>query len=89
MHAMASDEVLKNTLASAAFEQFEAASYRMLVTAAQVPGKPQIAKTCETINGTGSRDGGLGVGPAISVDRKISVARRRRCRGAAMKTAGA
>ena len=49
MHAMSSDEVLKNTLASAAFEQFEAASYRMLVTAAQIAGEPQIAKTCETI----------------------------------------
>jgi CMP-N-acetylneuraminic acid synthetase len=41
--------VLKNALASAAFEQFEAASYRMLVSAAEVAGKPQIARTCETI----------------------------------------
>lgn len=49
MHAMASDEVLKNTLASAAFEQFEAASYRMLVTAAHRAGEPEIARTCETI----------------------------------------
>jgi ferritin-like metal-binding protein YciE len=49
MHAMSSDEVLKNALASAAFEQFEAASYRMLVTAANVAGEPEIARVCETI----------------------------------------
>ena len=49
MHAAASDEVLKNALASAAFEQFEAASYRMLVQAAKVAGEPEIARTCETL----------------------------------------
>jgi ferritin-like metal-binding protein YciE len=49
MHAMSSDEVLKNALASAAFEQFEAASYRMLVSAAEVAGESEIAQTCETI----------------------------------------
>jgi ferritin-like metal-binding protein YciE len=49
MHAMSSDEVLKSALASAAFEQFEAASYRMQVTAAEVAGEPEIARTCETI----------------------------------------
>jgi len=49
MHAMSSDEVLKNALASAAFEQFEAAAYRMLVTAAKIAGEPEIARTCETI----------------------------------------
>ncbi len=49
MHAMASDEVLKNALASAAFEQFEAASYRMLVTAAEAAGEQDIAETCRTI----------------------------------------
>ena len=48
-HSMAGDEVLKNALASAAFEQFEAASYRILVTAAEKAGEPQIARTCETI----------------------------------------
>lgn len=47
--SLASDEVLKNALASAAFEQFEAASYRMLVTAAEKAGEPMIARTCETI----------------------------------------
>jgi ferritin-like metal-binding protein YciE len=49
MHAMSSDEVLKNALASAAFEQFEAASYRMLVTAAEIAGEREIARICETI----------------------------------------
>jgi ferritin-like metal-binding protein YciE len=49
LHAMASDEVLKNTLANAAFEQFEAASYRMLVTAADVAGEPEISRVCSTI----------------------------------------
>jgi ferritin-like metal-binding protein YciE len=48
-HAMSSDEVLKNALASAAFEQFEAASYRMLASAAQVAGETEIARICETI----------------------------------------
>lgn len=49
LHSMARDEVLKNALASAAFEQFEAASYRMLVTAAEKAGEPEIARTCESI----------------------------------------
>lgn len=49
MTAMASDEVLKNALASAAFEQFEAASYRMLAQAAEFAGEPDIARTCETL----------------------------------------
>lgn len=49
MHMMSSDEVLKHALSSAAFEQFEAASYRMLVRAAHVAGEPEIAKVCETL----------------------------------------
>lgn len=49
MHMMSSDEVLKNALASAAFEQFEAASYKMLACAARAAGEPEIASTCETI----------------------------------------
>jgi ferritin-like metal-binding protein YciE len=49
MHAMASDEVLKHALASAAFEQFEAAAYKILVTAAKAANEPAIAKTCETL----------------------------------------
>lgn len=49
MHGMASDEVLKNALASASFEQFEAASYKMLVAAAETANEPEIARTCQTI----------------------------------------
>lgn len=49
MHAMSGDEVLKHVLGNAAFEQFEAASYRSLVTAAQEAGEPEIARTCEAI----------------------------------------
>lgn len=48
-HAMSGDEVLRNGLASAAFEQFEAASYRTLATAARIAGEPDIATACETI----------------------------------------
>jgi len=48
-HAMAGDEILKNALANAAFEQFEAASYRILVTAAEKAGEVKIARTCELI----------------------------------------
>lgn len=49
MHAVSSDEVLKHALGSAAFEQFEAASYRMLAAAARAAGEPGIAQTCETL----------------------------------------
>jgi len=49
MHAMSSDEVLKHALGSHAFEQFEAGSYRSLMTAAETAGEPQIAQTCEQI----------------------------------------
>jgi ferritin-like metal-binding protein YciE len=49
IHSMAGDEVLKNALASAAFEQFEAASYKMLVAAAEAVQEPEIARTCQSI----------------------------------------
>jgi len=49
MHAMSSDEVLKDALASNAFEHFEAASYCALAAAANDAGEPEIAKTCENI----------------------------------------
>ena len=49
MHAMSSDEVLKNALASHSFEHFEAASYCSLVAAAEDAGEPEIAHTCENI----------------------------------------
>ncbi len=48
-HAMAGDEVLKNTFASYAFEHFEIASYRSLIVMAEAAGEPEIARTCETI----------------------------------------
>jgi ferritin-like metal-binding protein YciE len=48
-HAMAGDEVLKNTFASYAFEHFEIASYRSLIAMAETAGEPEIARTCEQI----------------------------------------
>jgi ferritin-like metal-binding protein YciE len=48
-HAMSEDEVLKHALGSYSFEQFEAASYRMLAAAARAAGEPGIADTCERI----------------------------------------
>ena len=38
MHAAASDEILKNTFANAAFENFEAASYESLIAMAESAG---------------------------------------------------
>jgi ferritin-like metal-binding protein YciE len=49
LHAFASDEVMKHALASYAFEQFEAACYRALVTAAEQAGEREVASTCATI----------------------------------------
>jgi len=49
LHAFASDEVMKHALASYAFEQFEAACYRTLVTAAEQAGEREVASTCSTI----------------------------------------
>jgi ferritin-like metal-binding protein YciE len=49
MHMASSDEVLKHALASHAFEHFEAASYRILTSAAAEAGEAQIARTCEAI----------------------------------------
>jgi ferritin-like metal-binding protein YciE len=49
LHAFASDEVMKHALASYAFEQFEAACYRALLTAAEQAGEREVASTCATI----------------------------------------
>ncbi|UYG04760.1 ferritin-like domain-containing protein [Halomonas sp. LR3S48] len=46
---MASDEVVKGSLASYAFEHFEIASYKALIQAAEKVGKPEIARICEAI----------------------------------------
>ncbi len=48
-HAMAGDEVLKNTFGSYALEHFEIASYRSLITMAEIAGEPEIARTCQQI----------------------------------------
>jgi ferritin-like metal-binding protein YciE len=49
LHAFASDEVMKHALASYAFEQFEAACYQALVTAAEQAGEREVVSTCSTI----------------------------------------
>jgi ferritin-like metal-binding protein YciE len=49
LHAFASDEVMKHALASYAFEQFEAACYRSLITAAKEAGEREVVNTCSTI----------------------------------------
>jgi ferritin-like metal-binding protein YciE len=49
LHALASDEVMKHALGSCAFEQFEAASYQALVTAAEQAGEREVVSTCSAI----------------------------------------
>lgn len=46
---MASDEVVKGSMASYAFEHFEISSYKALIQAAEKVGKPDIARICEEI----------------------------------------
>lgn len=46
MHAAASDEVIKNSLASFAFENFEIATYKALITMAERGGEQEIANMC-------------------------------------------
>ena len=46
MHAATEDEVLKNTYADLAFENFEIASYKSLITMAEAAGEPEIATAC-------------------------------------------
>jgi ferritin-like metal-binding protein YciE len=41
------DEVMKAALATETFAQMEAASYRILVSAAEAAGEPQIRSSCE------------------------------------------
>ena len=43
------DALVKNLLADYAAEQFEIASYKALIAAAQAVGEPQIAETCQQI----------------------------------------
>ncbi len=48
-NAMADDEVVKNALGDFAFENFEIASYRSLVKAAEAVGDSQTAEVCREI----------------------------------------
>ena len=48
-HAMASDEVLKNSYAGYAFEHFEIASYRALMVMARMAGEPRVERVAEQI----------------------------------------
>ena len=45
-HAAAPDEVIKNTLASYAFEHFEIAAYKALIEAAQLAGNASVEQAC-------------------------------------------
>lgn len=47
--ALTKEDVVKNGLAGAAFEQFEVAAYRSLIAAARACAEPEIADTCERI----------------------------------------
>lgn len=42
----ASDEVLKDSIASTAFEHLEIASYKTIIAAAEAAGRPEIARLC-------------------------------------------
>jgi ferritin-like metal-binding protein YciE len=48
-HAVAGDEVLKNTFTLYAFEHFEIASYRSLIVMAEDVGETSVAQTCRQI----------------------------------------
>jgi ferritin-like metal-binding protein YciE len=48
-HAATEDEVLKNSFASYAFEHFEQAAYRSLVTMARQAGEPEVERVCGEI----------------------------------------
>lgn len=47
VHTMASDEVVKNTMASYAFEHFEIAAYRSLAETAKLLGDQEVLRICE------------------------------------------
>ncbi len=48
-NAAAGDEVMKNHIADYAFEHYEIASYRALVSAAEALGEEEVRRTCENI----------------------------------------
>jgi ferritin-like metal-binding protein YciE len=43
------DEVVKGALASYTFEQFEIASYKSLIAAAEETGEPEVGRVCQQI----------------------------------------
>jgi ferritin-like metal-binding protein YciE len=47
VHSMATDEVVKNVLASYAFEQFEIISYKALLETARLDGDADVIAVCE------------------------------------------
>jgi ferritin-like metal-binding protein YciE len=47
--AMSSDEIIKGSLASYAFEHFEIASYKSLIVAAEVAGDTETQRVCQAI----------------------------------------
>lgn len=49
MNAAASDEIVKSAIADYTFEQFEIASYRSLVAAAEEMGEDHVASVCRKI----------------------------------------
>ncbi|WP_336273638.1 ferritin-like domain-containing protein [Vreelandella indica] len=46
---MAEDEVVKGGIASFAFENFEIASYKALIKAAEMASQPEVAQVCKEI----------------------------------------
>jgi ferritin-like metal-binding protein YciE len=48
-HAVAEDEVLKNSMASYAFEHFEMAAYKSLITMARQCGEAEVERVCSEI----------------------------------------
>ena len=49
IHRTSGDEVLKSTFSAYAFENFEIAGYKSLITMAEACGEPQVAATCRDI----------------------------------------
>ncbi len=49
MNKPVQDTMVKNALGDYAAEHFEIASYRSLITMAEIAGEPEIARTCQQI----------------------------------------
>ncbi|HVI28627.1 ferritin-like domain-containing protein [Hansschlegelia sp.] len=59
-HSIAGDEILKNTFANFAFENFEAASYRSLIAMAEAGSFTNALEPLKATLGGRARDGVLG-----------------------------